>query len=84
VTASEQRARLRGLWSVEAIVDAADRALYAAKRAGRDCSLLVTEPPSADRRGPEAIRLAQALAVSAAHVRACPRATYATWRPLPA
>lgn len=56
-----------GLWSVEAIVDAADRALYAAKRAGRDRSLLVTEltPEQIAAEEPEAIRLAQALAVSA-------------------
>jgi diguanylate cyclase (GGDEF)-like protein/PAS domain S-box-containing protein/putative nucleotidyltransferase with HDIG domain len=56
-----------GLWSVEAIVDAADRALYAAKRAGRNRTRLVTELTAEEiaAEEPEAIRLAQALALSA-------------------
>ncbi len=56
-----------GLWSVEAIVDAADRALYAAKRAGRNRTRLVTELTAEEiaAEEPEAIRLAEALALSA-------------------
>ena len=56
-----------GLWSVESIVDAADRALYAAKRAGRNRTRLVTELTAEEiaAEEPEAIRLAQALALSA-------------------
>ena len=38
-----------GLWSVEALIDAADRALYSAKRRGRDQTPAVRR---ADRRGP--------------------------------
>ncbi len=56
------------LWSVEGIIDAADRALYAAKRRGRDLVRLFTEMTVEDfvAEEPEALRLAQALALSAA------------------
>ena len=56
-----------GLWSVEALIDAADRALYSAKRRGRDQTRLFGELTVEDlvAEEPEAIRLAQALALSA-------------------
>jgi diguanylate cyclase (GGDEF)-like protein/PAS domain S-box-containing protein len=64
------------LWSVEALVDAADRALYAAKRAGRDqvklADELTADELTADE--PEAIRLAQALAFSASAREGTPEA----------
>ena len=56
-----------GLWSVEGLIDAADRALYSAKRRGRDQTRLFSELTVEDlvAEEPEAIRLAQALALSA-------------------
>lgn len=56
-----------GLWSVEALVDAADRALFAAKLAGRDRVRLIGELSREEIafEEPEALRLAQALALSA-------------------
>jgi diguanylate cyclase (GGDEF)-like protein len=53
--------------SHELIVDQADRALYSAKRQGRDRSRLFSELTANDLAGqePEAIRLAQALSLSA-------------------
>jgi diguanylate cyclase (GGDEF)-like protein/PAS domain S-box-containing protein len=56
-----------GLWSVEALIDAADRALYSAKRRGRDRTRLFGDLTVEDlvAEEPEAIRLAQALALSA-------------------
>ena len=54
-----------GLWSVEGLIDAADRALYSAKRRGRDQTRLFSELTVEDlvAEEPEAIRLAQALAL---------------------
>jgi diguanylate cyclase (GGDEF)-like protein/putative nucleotidyltransferase with HDIG domain len=51
----------------EEITDQADRALYAAKRLGRDCSRLFSDLTATDLAAeePEAIRLAQALSLSA-------------------
>jgi diguanylate cyclase (GGDEF)-like protein len=69
VTVSVGAARgAEALWSVEGLVDAADRALYAAKRRGRDQVRLFTEMTVEDfvAEEPEALRLAQALALSAA------------------
>jgi diguanylate cyclase (GGDEF)-like protein/PAS domain S-box-containing protein len=56
-----------GLWTVEGIVDAADRALYSAKRRGRGQTRLFRELTVEDlvAEEPEALRLAQALALSA-------------------
>ncbi len=55
-----------GLWSVEGLIDAADRALYSAKRRGRDQARLFSElTVDLVAEEPEAIRLAQALALSA-------------------
>jgi putative nucleotidyltransferase with HDIG domain len=53
--------------SPELIVDRADRALYAAKRLGRDRARLFSELTALDiaAQEPEAIRLAQALSLSA-------------------
>jgi diguanylate cyclase (GGDEF)-like protein len=53
--------------SHEQITDEADRALYAAKRLGRNCSRLFSELTANDLAAeePEAIRLAQALSLSA-------------------
>jgi HD-GYP domain-containing protein (c-di-GMP phosphodiesterase class II) len=56
-----------GLWSVDGLVDAADRALYAAKRRGRDKVVLINDLTVEDlvAEEPEAIRLARALALQA-------------------
>jgi diguanylate cyclase (GGDEF)-like protein len=53
--------------SHEEITDQADRALYAAKRRGRNCSRLFSDLTAHDLAAeePEAIRLAQALSLSA-------------------
>ncbi|MBM3678111.1 MAG: diguanylate cyclase [Actinobacteria bacterium] len=52
--------------SVEAIVDLADRALYAAKRRGRNRAVLFTDiaPGETVEDEPESVRLAQALALA--------------------
>ncbi len=56
-----------GLWTVEALADAADRAMYAAKRRGRDCVRLHSDLDAEDDQPhePESIRVAQALALAA-------------------
>jgi diguanylate cyclase (GGDEF)-like protein len=58
---------VEGLWSVEALVDAADRALYTAKRHGRNRVVLSSDVTLEDVAAevPEALRLAEALALSA-------------------
>jgi diguanylate cyclase (GGDEF)-like protein len=69
VTASVGAARAEdGLWSVDGLVDAADRALYAAKRRGRDQVALISDLTIEDlvAEEPEAMRLARALALQAA------------------
>ncbi len=50
-----------GMWSVEALVDSADRALYSAKRQGRNRAVLASELTVEDLavdREPESIRMA--------------------------
>ena len=57
-----------GMWSVEALVDSADRALYSAKRQGRNRAVLASELTVEDLavdREPESIRMAEALVLSA-------------------
>jgi diguanylate cyclase (GGDEF)-like protein/PAS domain S-box-containing protein len=66
-----------GMWSVEALVDSADRALYAAKRQGRDRAVLASELTVEDivvDREPESVRLAQALVLSASAREGMPEA----------
>jgi diguanylate cyclase (GGDEF)-like protein len=68
VTVSVGAAReLAGLGSTDDLVDAADRALYTAKRRGRNQTRLYTEWQFEDllAEDPEAIRIAEALALTA-------------------
>jgi diguanylate cyclase (GGDEF)-like protein/putative nucleotidyltransferase with HDIG domain/PAS domain S-box-containing protein len=53
--------------SADVLVDRADRAMYSAKRRGRDCARLYTELTDEDlaMEEPEAIRIAQALSLTA-------------------
>jgi diguanylate cyclase (GGDEF)-like protein len=57
-----------GGWSAEATLHDADRAVYAAKRAGRDCVRLATQVSAADAIRPESdqVGLARALGYGAA------------------